>query len=75
MQHERPSPGFLLRPFWRDSVLSYVLIGVGFMLASPAAPVHRYVGFVILASGAAIFLTAVGLAVLRAFSRRDGRAK
>src|SRR5215207_5797200 len=35
---------FLGRPFWRDYVVAYVLIGLGFMLSSPVAPVHRAVG-------------------------------
>ena len=54
---------FLARPFWRDYVVAYVLIGLGFILSSPVAPVHRVVGLVILACGAVIFLCAVGWAV------------
>ena len=56
----RGSRGFLLRPFWRDWVLSYVLIGVGFILSSPDAPLHRFVGFALMACGAAIFVAATG---------------
>lgn len=51
---------FLARPLWRDYVLACMLIGLGFMLTSPAAPVHRAVGVVILACGVAILVCAVG---------------
>ena len=62
MQIEGPRT-FLARPFWRDYVVAYVLIGLGFMLSSPVAPVYRAVGLVILTCGAVIFLCAVGWSV------------
>jgi hypothetical protein len=71
MHQEQSSRGFLIRPFWRDWVLSYVLIGLGFMLTAPQAPVHRWVGVLLLALGTAIFLAAVGHALWRAFPRGD----
>lgn len=54
---------FLARPFWRDYVIAYVLIGLGWMLTSPVAPVHPAIGIVILAWGAATFLCAVGWSI------------
>jgi hypothetical protein len=51
---------FFARPFWRDYVVAYLLIGLGFMLSSPVAPVHRAVGVVILAGGALILVCAIG---------------
>jgi hypothetical protein len=57
----RRSRTFLARPFWRDYVLAYLLIGVGFMITSPAFPrASRVVGAVLLAIGAAIFACAMG---------------
>jgi hypothetical protein len=67
MQLQGSRKSFLARPFWRDYVLACVLIGLGFMLTSPAAPVHRGVGIAILACGAVIFLCAVGWSVVYAW--------
>ena len=55
---------FLARPFWRDYVVAHALIGLGFLLSSPHAPVHPAIGIAILACGAAIFLGAVGWSLL-----------
>ena len=73
MQLQGPRRTFLARPFWRDYVLAYVLIGLGFMLTSPVAPVHRAVGVAILASGAVIFLCAVGWSVYAMCTGRRSR--
>jgi hypothetical protein len=76
MQLQGPRRSFLARPFWRDYVLAYVLIGLGFMLSSPVAPVHHVVGLAILACGAVIFICAVGWSVAstwRAWRSRVGQ--
>jgi len=58
---------FLARPFWRDYVVACVLIGLGWMLTSPSAPVHRAVGTAILAWGVVTFLCAVGWSIRSAW--------
>ena len=72
MPPQRPRT-FLARPFWRDYVVAYVLIGLGFMLTSHFAPVHRAVGVVILACGAVIFACAVGWSLLSTWRPRPPR--
>ena len=64
---------FLARPFWRDYIVAYLLIGVGFILTSPAAPVHRSVGVVILACGGVVLLSAVGWSFASMWRSRRGR--
>ncbi len=51
---------FLARPFWRDYVVAYVLIGLGFMLSGPTSPVHPTVGVAMFTCGAVVFVCAVG---------------
>src|SRR3954451_4381078 len=63
MQLQGPRRTFLARPFWRDYVLAYVLVGLGFVLTSPVAPVHRGVGVAIVVCGAVVFLCAVGSSI------------
>jgi PhnB protein len=55
---------FLGRPFWRDYVVAYLLIGLGYMFSGPTAPVHPAVGVVMLACGAMIFICAIGWSLL-----------
>jgi hypothetical protein len=74
MQHERPSRGFLLRPFWRDRVLAGVTIALGFTLSLPGGPLAGWPGLVVMGIGAAIFLAAVGHAIWSAFRPGDKRA-
>lgn len=73
MQLQGPRNHFLARPFWRDYVLAYVLIGLGFMLSSPNAAVHQGVGIAILACGALIFLCAVGWSLYATCTGRRSR--
>jgi hypothetical protein len=58
MQRDRPRRPFLARPFWRDWVLAYVFIAVGFTVSSPVFPARR-VGYVLMTVGGAIFIAAV----------------
>ena len=52
---------FLARPFWRDYVLSYVLIGFGFTLTSPSFPMLlRAVGALLGIGGVVVPPTASG---------------
>ena len=52
---------FLARPFWRDYVLSYVLIAVGFTITSPAMPMLiRIVGALLGIGGVVILICALG---------------
>lgn len=65
MQHRSPNRPFLARPFWRDYVLSSVLIGLGFMLTSPTLlAVPRVIGSILLVGGSIIFLCAISYSVL-----------
>ena len=57
-----------------DYVLAYVLLGPGFMLTSPVAPVHRSVGVVVLACGAVIFVAAVSYSLRGTLSLRRQHA-
>lgn len=59
MQQEKRDRSFLMFPWWRDWLLSFVLIGLGFMLSSPSAPMHGLMGYVVMALGATILFTAV----------------
>lgn len=54
----RPGRRFLRNPWWRDWVLAYVLIGMGFIWSSPGAG-NWWVGVALMALGGAIFLAAV----------------
>jgi hypothetical protein len=74
MQHERPSRGFLLRPFWRDWVLAGLIIALGFMLSPPGGPLAGWPGLVVMGIGAAIFLAALGHSIWRVIAPSDKRA-
>ncbi len=58
-----PTRSFFARPFWRDYLLACLLIGLGFMLTSPHAPIHLGMGVTMLASGAIILLMATGWSI------------
>lgn len=58
MQFKRPDRGtHFKRPFWRDYVFSYILIGLGFMANDIAAVEHTRLG-------SAISLTVFGIGLL-----------
>ena len=67
-----PRRRFLLRPFWRDWVLSGVIIGIGFLLSAPGRPLAGWPGFVVIGAGAAIFVAAVVHALWSFFSGGRG---
>lgn len=60
MPAKAPKP-FLARPFWRDYVVSYVMIGAGFMTVDAGAMNRRSDGPLLLIFGAIIFFS--GLAI------------
>lgn len=67
MEVQGPRNRFLARPFWRDYVVAYVLIGSGFTIVGIGVPnrepVSRQViigvGAAFLGAGAVIFVCAV----------------
>ncbi len=81
MQHEERR-SFLARPFWRDYVLSYVLIGIGFTMVAIGAPqrgADRWFvlvpAFAVFGLGFMVFFCAVGWSLRSSWrSRRSGRA-
>lgn len=68
MQLQGPRKRFLARPFWRDYVVAYVLIGVGFTMvdigASQREPSQRLLVLIpaltLCALGLLVFFCAVG---------------
>ncbi len=69
----RASPSrrpFLARPFWRDYVLGGALVGVGFVLSAPHAPVHPSVGITPVIGGEVILLLAIAWSVRAAWRDR-----
>ena len=58
MQHKQQR-AFLARPWYRDWVLSYVFIGMGFMLSSRGGPLEGWPGLVVMCIGACMFIAAV----------------
>jgi len=50
---------FLARPFYRDWVLSGVIIGMGFMLSDHGGPLEGWPGLVVVGIGACIFIAAM----------------
>jgi hypothetical protein len=69
MHDDHPSRRFLRRPFWRDWVLSYVLIGIGAIVCDGSSPPQNVVGVFIFAGGIAIFLAALGHGLRNGFRR------
>lgn len=69
MPRKSDDPTFLMNPWWRDWLLSAVLIGLGFMLSSPVAPFNGLIGYVCMALGAIIFLAAVAYTIWDALRR------
>lgn len=70
----KPRP-FLARPFWRDYVMAFLLIALGFLLSDPGlAGQGRWVvlgpALASFAEGIAIFLVAVGWSVWMALRGR-----
>ena len=63
MQLQRTPRRFLARPFWRDHVLAYVLIGVGFTIVGIGASLREGLERLFILT-AAVTLFAFGLAVL-----------
>ena len=73
MKTQRSRKTFLARPFWRDYVLAYVLIGTGFVIGDIAAPsphdlrrtILLGIAGTLLSAGLAIFLAALLYPVYR----------
>lgn len=61
MGKSRPNR-FTSRPVWRDYLVAYVLMGVGFTLAAPGLAI-RPVGYVMLAVGIVVFCLAAGWSI------------
>ena len=67
---------FLARPFWRDYVLSYVLIGFGFTLTSPSFPMLlRAVGALLGIGGVVVLICALGYSFFQIIFYFEARAK
>lgn len=64
---------FLARQFWRDYVVAWVLIGMGFILSGPGAPVPRWVGVLMIVCGGVIFCCAVGWSIRAAWRAERAR--
>jgi hypothetical protein len=68
MRLHGPRKRFLARPFWRDYVVAYVLIGVGFTMVDVGASQREssdrlfvlIPAFTLLAFGSVVFFCAVG---------------
>ena len=69
-----PRKTFFARPFYRDWVLSAVIIGMGFMLSDHGGPLEGLPGLVVIGIGACIFVAAAVHSVVSVVRRVAGRA-
>jgi hypothetical protein len=60
----------LARPWYRDWVLSAVVIGMGFVLSSPGGPLQGWSGLLVMIIGACIFLAAAIHGIVSLFRRK-----
>jgi hypothetical protein len=67
--HLRKQRSFLLRPWYRDWVLSACNIGTGFAISDPGGPLTPLPGLIVMSIGGCIFLVAIIHASINPFRK------